>query len=366
MLESLRNRVRQQFGFVDRAALPRGDNMPTDRSIRPITAERIEQVEKLVRQAADPGLSKDARRQAVEALQRFGPDLIEALEQIALVRMQVLPEAVYREVLPCHGPDFRALDRLRAEDVPTRRRAADELVTLTADRPLRRLAGERLACLVMRETDQLVWQSVLAAAATDPSEPSSRLAYAAIGHPSPEVRRRACEHLAAHADPRHVTVLLPALDDTSNPVVEAAVRALGATGRLDDTKPLERLLGSNNQSLRVEAAAALVRLGNRSGIAALERLAYSNDPKVRCRVAQSMGALADPVFVPTLIRFLDDRDAGRRAALESLPKVVAKDAVDATGRQPASTTDRVAFWKGWFERQRRTASKPRGTCLENW
>ena len=43
--------------------------------------------------------------------------------------------------------------------------------------------------------------------AGDGSEPAIRLAYAAISHPSPEVRRLACEHLAAHADPEHAAVL---------------------------------------------------------------------------------------------------------------------------------------------------------------
>ncbi len=61
----------------------------------------------------------------------------------------------------------------------------------------------------------MVWQNVLTAVAAEGSEPAIRLAYTAIGHPAAEVRRRACEHLAAHPSPAHAEVLLPALQDAN-------------------------------------------------------------------------------------------------------------------------------------------------------
>ena len=203
----------------------------------------------------------------------------------------------------------------------------------------------------MAEPDQLVWQSLLAAVAADSSEPSVRLAYAAISHPSPEVRRRACRHLAAHPHPQHAKVLLPALEDRNQSVVCAAVRALGAAGRMDDTGPLRRLLGTSSEQLRLETATALVQLGDAAGTAALQRLAYADDAKVRRQVAVVMGEMGEPSFVPTLIRLLDDRVAVSRAALESLPKVVGHDASETDDQSPATTAERIRRWKLWFQRR---------------
>jgi HEAT repeat protein len=296
------------------------------------------------------------RQQDISALIDFGPGLVEGLEQLVFDRQQLLPEAIYREVLPRYAPAFAALDRLASADVLQRRDAAGKLAELARQRPLGRLAVARLAELAVAESDELVWQGVFSALADDASEPSIRLAYAAISHPSAEVRRRACEHLAAHPHPAHAKMLLPALEDQHEAVVCAAVRALGATGRLDDTEPLRWLLRTTSQDVRLETARALIRLGDPTGKAALERLAYSADPKVRYRAAVAMGETAESAFTPTLIRLLDDRPAVCRAALEGLPKVVGRDASASKEEQaPATTSERVRRWKQWFDGRRDVA-----------
>jgi len=237
------------------------------------------------------------------------------------------------------------VERLASDDVRVRRRAAERLAELARDRGPGRPATLRLAEAMAREADPLVWRSVLTAVESDGSEPAIRLAYMAIGHPAAEVRRRACEHLAAHPSPRHAEVLLPALEDANPAVAIAAARALGATGRLEGTEPLKRLLGSGNETLRVEAATSLAQLKDPSGAAALERLAYSRDPSVRRQVAIAMGRAPDPTFAPTLVRLLDDQYAIRLAALESLPNVIGHGEPGLESPPPASVADQVEFWK---------------------
>ena len=334
-LGQLQGRFRQEFGGADRAALAQA----AAGRAKPITPAQLAQVEQLVQH-------KD-----IQALRTFGPGLIAALEQLVLDRHQALPEAIYREVLPGYGPVFAALGQLGSAEVSQRRRAADQLATLGAAQPLGRLAVARLAQLLATEADPLVWRSALSAVANDPSEPSLGLAYTAIGHASPEVRRRACEHLAAHADPQHAKVLITALRDSSQPVVCAAVRALGAAGRLDDAEPLRRLSATTNEQVRLETAVALVRLGDPAGGAALERMAYSNDPLVQRQVALVMGEVGDPSFTPTLIRLLDGHVGVCRAALESLPKTVGRDVAAADGRPPENTAERIRRWKQWYQQQ---------------
>ena len=304
VLDRLQTRFRQEFRTVDQAIQSRAG----DRSGRRATAEEVARVEQLLRQHDLRGLAQ------------VGPPLVSALEQLVFDRQQTLPEEIYSELLPPQYPAFAALEQLRSKDLVQRRRAAEQLATLAAAQPLGRLAAARLEQIAAAEPDALVWRSILVAVAADPSEASIRLACAAVGHPSPEVRRRACEHLAAHPEPQHARVLLPVLKDESHSVVCAAVRALGMLGRLNDTEPLRRLAVTTNEQLQIEVAVALARLGDPTASAALERLTYSKDPLVVRQAALMMGELGDPAFTPALVRLLDGPMTVCRAALESLPK----------------------------------------------
>lgn len=342
LIESLRQRFRDQFGVEVGLA-----RMPQAPVVTPEILARVEQL--LAPLGAD---DKPTREAAARQLAALGPTAVEALQCLAIDRRLLLPEAVYAQVLPAVSPAFAVLERLRYEDVVLRRRAATELTALTADRPLSPLALERLASIVVREPDTLVWQGLLSAVGRDSREPAVRLAYVAIGHQSPEVRRRACEYLAAQPGPGHVPVLLPALEDPSEVVIQAAARALGFTGRVDDLGPLRRLLLATNDSIRLEAAIALTRLNDPSGSAALERLAYAPDPVIRREVAVAMGEMPDPAFTPTLIRLLDDQQAVRRAALQALPKVVGHDVAVPEGQTADDLSQRIELWKRWFQGER--------------
>jgi HEAT repeat protein len=385
LLDDLQRRFPQQFGpgHQDRSAEAAGREPPA----APIAPRPLDEVQQLVRQ------------QDVAALVDFGPGLVEALEQLAFDRQQLLPEVIYRDVLPHYGQVFVALDQLESPDVAERRRAAGQLAELGREQPLGRLAVARLVRLAVAEPDQLVWQRVLTAVAGDGSEPSIRLAYAAVSHPSPEVRRRACEHLAAHPHPGHAQMLVPALDDPNHAVVCAAVRALGASGRRGASgrlgasgrrgasgrlgataglpssaervhpigashcwtsqqchPPLQRLLRTTDEHLRLETAIALVRLDDPAGTAALQRLAYSTDARIRLQAAVAMGNTADAAHVPTLVHLLDDSPAVRRGALEGLSKVVGPQGWESDDQGPASTSERVRRWKQWFERREEIAT----------
>lgn len=315
------------------------------------TAARTQKIVKKASPAQVAEVERLLREGNLKALADYGPALIDALEQLHFDQKQLLPETIFREVLPKYGRVFVVLDKLSSADAMQRRRAAEELVELSGKQPLDRLAIARLAQLMSTEQDSLVWQSVLRAAADDGTQPAIELAYTAIGHTSAEVRRRACEHLAAHPDPAHVRVLLPALEDKDHAVVCAAARALAAGGKMPDTQPLRRLLASTNEDIQLEAALALLRLNDPSGIPALERLAYSRDPAVRAKTAQTMGEFPDPAFTAVLIHLLNDNLTVARAALASLPKVVGEDIAQSPGQAPTTTTEQMLRWKHWSERQ---------------
>jgi HEAT repeat protein len=259
-----------------------------------------------------------------------------------------------------------AVERLDANDVRDRRGTAESLRDTFASRLLPDAALARLSELMLGESDGLVWASVFDLLAEDAREPAMRLTYAALGHPVPDVRRRACVYLAAHPDARHGPLLLASLDDRSPAVVAAAVKAISRLDSLENRVPLERLLNCADHQLRVEAAAALAHVGADSGSAALERLAFDPDPKVRRAAAVAMGEVPDKLFLPDLIRLLDDRPEIRRAALTSLPRVAGDDAArcvsasDSSEKSVAlssSATEESQRWKEWF-RDRRALDLP--------
>ncbi len=315
---------------------------PAQPTLKKASPAQVVEVEQLIREMNLKGLAD------------YGPTLVDALEQLHFDRKQLLPEEIYRDVLPKYGRVYAVLDQLASADLTERRRAAEELADLSVKQLPGRLAIARLAQLVVKEQDALVWQNAMRAIAEDPSQPAIELSYMAIGNASAEVRRRACEYLAAHPDPAHVPVLTPALEDKDHAVICAAARALAATGKMPDTKPLRNLLGSTNEDIQLEAALALTRLGDPSSKPALERLAYSRDPAVRARTAQAMGDFPDAAFTATLIHLLNDTQTVSRAALISLPKVVGEDVAQAPGQAPATSTEQILRWKHWHERQ----SKP--------
>jgi HEAT repeat protein len=351
VMQRLRTRFRQEIGFADQATV--ADAL----KIRPrpgasVSPESMTRVERLVEKLSASKVSEEDSRQVVRELGELGPELVPALEHVAIQHATPLPEVVYRDVLPLQGPVYSALARLDSAEVNERRRGAATLAdTMTNGGTLPRLATARLVQRVATETDSLVWVSALSAVSRDPSEDAIRLAYAGVGHPSPEVRRRACLNLAAFPDPKHAKVLLPALDDSSHSVTVAAVQALGTLGHLDDLEPLRRQLTTPNESFRFEVAIALARLNDPAGLNALERLAYSSDFTVRRQAAAAMGDFADRQFIPALITLLADRPNVRNAALESLRKIVGPEAAQIEGKPTPEIDELVQRWKRWHRGQ---------------
>jgi HEAT repeat protein len=308
------------------------------------TAEEVAEAERSIEDLASAAPARE-KEEAARRLAAQGPRLVEVLELVTARSASPLPETVYRGVLPQCAPEFAALARFRSDDLAARRSAADELAAIGQRQPLGRLALERLRVMVEVESDPVVWRAVFSTIANDASEPSARLAYAASQHPAPEVRRMACTHLVAHPGPKHAPVLLRALNDSHSEVVRQAVRALGMGGGLEDCQTLKRMLGSADESLRVEVAMALARLGDESGPPALERLAHSNDPIIRRQTAAAMGQVPSPVYKASLIGLLDDQYSIRVAALESLSKIGSPEDSASDPAQQGTTDEQVGRWK---------------------
>jgi len=343
VLARLEEAFRREFQRVDPGALIHSAGVAAR---PPITPEQLDRVQALLDRRDTAGLAAT------------DPELLPVLEALVFDRKHLLPEWVYGEVLARRDAAFEAIEGLGPEGLPDRRRAAGRLVELARQRPLSRLAVARLHTLILAEPDQLVWQAALAAVAADPGEQAAGLAYAAIGHPSPEVRRRACEHLAAHPAPGHAKVLLASLTEQSPSVLAAVVRALGSLDRLEDTRPLRPLLMSKHETVALEAARSLHRLGDPSGTEALRRLAQSDDPAVRREVARAIGERPDPTLLPVLVGMLDDRVSVRRAAVASLDAIAGEQPPPAADGPSPGTAEEVERCRRWAQQQGIVTSRP--------
>lgn len=321
-----------------------------------VTPEQRAIVEKILTRLDDRQSSPEMQRKATEELAAIGPDATRVLEYLVEKDGRVVPEIVYRDFLPRHEPAFAVLVQLMSQDSNERRMAAKRLAELAGTKPLSQLALRRLADLGTREPDALTWRELLRAVQSDTSEAATRLAYAGMSHLSPEVRRLSCGHLGNCADPRHAAILVGALEDQNSSVVRAAVEALARGGELADTRPLERLLTTNDKPLRVEVATALTRFGAAAGPPALERLAHDGDPKIRRQVVAAMGMLGSPTYTFTLIELLDDELGVRVAAMASLTRITGQDFSKDSG-EAAGISDQVARWKRWWQTQAEAGSQ---------
>jgi HEAT repeat protein len=350
----LRRRWLDEFGLVGRPAAA-VESQPL--AAQTLSPERVAQVRALVEKLRDPRASVAARQQAVLDLIACGPMLIGALDESAQPEPTApLPPAIYEDVLPKVSGVFAALEGLRSAELRQRRAASTQLVVAAGGRPLVPLALLRMTELTPTESDPVVWQSLLVVTAGDDRQQAVDMAYLAIGNPSADVRRRACDYLAAHPDPRHVPVLLPALDDPSPPVLAAAVRALGAAGSIGNPQPLVRLLLSPDKLLRVEVASSLAQLKVSEGPAALERLALDPDNEIRRRAAQAMGQLHDEAYLPTLIELVDGPVDVQHAAFESLARLTGQDFSREADGLSVPRDEQARRWLRWY--RDRQAERP--------
>ena len=149
---------------------------------------------------------------------------------------------------------------------PEDRRAAARLLAAEyRDAALPEAALLRVAALVERETDALVWNDVLSLVGADARQPAADIAAVAASHTSADIRRRACAYFAAHPSGRAAEVLQNSLGDQNVTVVREALRGLANQRQIPDAASLESLLAASDSGVRVEASAALARHGAPAG-----------------------------------------------------------------------------------------------------
>ena len=308
----------------------------------------LTEVRKCLDDWSDRTLPQQDRELIRRRLTVHGSRLMPMIDHLLIVEKRNIPESldkVFAEVEPV----FQEIERLKSTDLTAKRRAAAELARWGAVNTPSKLAAKRIVDMASRETDVMVLPSLLSALKNADPELVCQLARPLLRSESAEVRRVSCEIIKQFGTRDDVLLLRDGLSDSSRMVVRETLSAIDAllegekTAGLPIMDTLKGMLVQGNPATQTEVAATLHRLGYSEGTEALRRLAANPDPSVRAYVARTLPGLEDPVFVPLMLRFLDDSNGTVRSdALKGLPVLTGQDI-----RRDMSTQQQIDYWRAW-------------------
>ncbi len=328
--------------------LPGGQKSDMPESAVAVTPERLSEVKQWIRRMVDPANPESRREDARLLLARMEQEELMATLRRASEQGYPIPGEVFSEVLCEKDSLFVSIEELASDELRTRRQAARRLGEATDREAFHPIAVDRIYQHCIDETDELTLASVLEALEGHPYESVAQLAGMASGHPSPSVRKRASRLLVMFSDDTSTDRLIALLEDPSVSVIEEAIRSLGRRGRLDDREPLKRMLLHSQNSIVVEAATALCRLGDPSGFETMRHFVHSENDMLKLKAIRAIGDVGKPEQVPLLMTMLEENGSIRSASLESLEKIVGKDFHRGHNGLPLGTQEQVEHWKKWY------------------
>ncbi len=167
---------------------------------------------------------------------------------------------------------------------------------------------------------------------------------AALQSNDEEIRRSALHSLKDIPCPDAQTIIFAAMEDDSWRVRKEAVECYVHLN--PDINSIEQLLNllrnEDNAGLRNSAAEAVIRLGVAS-VSPLTKMVQDQDADVRKFVIDVMGAIGDPVFVPTLLQALNDPEVNVASAAAEQLGALGDSNVAGELMQAIMTRDEVLF-----------------------
>jgi hypothetical protein len=175
------------------------------------------------------------------------------------------------------------------------------------------------------------------------------------------VRHRAVTALAALKAPGALDdIIAKELASEKPPVGTAAALAVGALGNAGNIPYLIKLLASADSEIKISAAAALLNLGDNSGVEALKEIVkFKNEkPELRTWAVRVLASTHDESLVPFFDNALDETD---EVSFREIGR-----GIEIVLMRTFSFYDSAAFKPKYTEKDRNTEIERRKKIIEEW
>ena len=249
-----------------------------------------------------------------------------------------------------------AMRRLIQADVSERNAALNLVVASIEEQQMAASQAKRIAKTLSEWGTSTPWAGVIRAMDGNDQGRIALLRPALAGQHSPAVIA-ACDHLAAYpltGDDKTVAEFSDELRRLSRSadekVAARSLRALAATGDVQQTDWVAKYLSAGDRKIRTAAAIGLVQLDDPRGLPALESLVSEPNLQVRRSLLEQLSESRDPRLAHLVVRLLNDRPDVGRLALRTLNDWAARDVVPDVAQPGTSFLDQRLAWQSFADR----------------
>lgn len=298
-------------------------------------------------------------------LQSLSPTQLPVIEN-ALLHSDIAPTPEFMErVLAAMDPAYKTIAKLSGASPASVEQSVSTLMTEFEHRSMTPLQALVVTINGTESNERAIWLRLMPIVLRDYGDPirleevgppaKDLLANAVdaieekgLSHPDDLVREETCLRLAERKHSRHTDRLAELMADPNERVRRAAIQAAGATADKDVLASLKDAIKSPSPQIQVEAAAQLLKQGDRDGFESMRRLLSSSDDAIRRRVIDELALhpeLDREASLQLLTQALaDGKLEVRQHAVAALEKVVGHSHGGTNGRL-VPINEQVTRWK---------------------
>ncbi|MCA9041395.1 MAG: hypothetical protein KDA65_13665, partial [Planctomycetaceae bacterium] len=307
--------------WADRHQIPKIDMLASTKAAKNSPPEsepdaREQELNSNLQKLADKADDGAAYQESLMQLTQLSEEGAVLLERVMKDQPESLQLDLRTKVLPEIHPVYRAIAQLQSPQITVRRQGANQLRTLSERRSLPVDMFPTIRDQMIKEQDQLVWRSMLAAYQRDRTPQAAEMARIALHHAWPDIRLLGCQYIEFDPKPEYAEWLRPLMHDRQNrPLRLKAIQLVGqcrnpnllqprypqAEQQQREEQGLIALLNETEPDLRFEVIAAASRLGYQPAMLELMYLGQHPEAQARAQAVTAMGESGQTRFAKQLL-----------------------------------------------------------------